>query len=252
MIILGGEVIVYVKKDKILFCSIIYLLILSCIHFLIYDKPVEYFQGKDDGIFPKAVIKTYAKTKQEIESKSDEENNYVEVGNIKIENEDSFSSIIMQASDNTFYLNHDRYGRKNVFGETFLDYRTNEKSKILILYGHNSKNVRLPFKIFESYYSKDYYNSHKFIDLEIKKEKRRYEIFSVFVETENWDYLDISFPTKKSYYDHLYNLSKKSIYNTGYEVSGDEEVLIVQTCSTKKEYQGFDRKFLLVISRRVK
>ena len=39
-------------------------------------------------------------------------------------------------------------GKKNIFGEAFLDYRTNEKSKILILYGHNSKSVNLPFKVF--------------------------------------------------------------------------------------------------------
>lgn len=240
----------YMKKDKIVLLVGIYFFIFSYIHFFVREKP-KVIAHSYSNVIAKTVTKTVAKTRKLNISKPREvEKNYSNVGLLSIENEDSFSSIVMQGEDNSYFLNHDQYGKENIFGIPFLDYRVNDSSKVLIIYGHNSKNVNLPFKTFENYYSKNYYDNHKYIDFVLKEEKRRYEIFSVFVETENWDYLDIDFPTQKSYYEHLYNLYKKSIYDTGYEVN-DDEVLIIQTCSTKKQYQKFDKKFLLIISRRV-
>ena len=50
---------------------------------------------------------------------------------------------------------------------------------------------------------------------------------------------------------HLEKLKSKSIYDTGENISPDDNILILQTCSFKKEYENFNKKYLLIIARRV-
>ena len=198
----------------------------------------------DDVIYVNALTTKKNKYKTDA-NKSDE------VATLYIEN-DTFNTKIVQGKDNNFYLNHDINKRKSKFGTPFLDYRTDLSAKKLIIYGHNSRNINMVFKVFENYYNKDYLNSHKNIILQTNNEKRIYEIFSVYIETDNWDYLDIDFPTRKSYFDHLNELKSKSMYEIDTELDGDEDILIIQTCSTLKKYSNYNKKFLLIISRRVR
>ena len=46
-------------------------------------------------------------------------------------------------------------------------------------------------------------------------------------------------------------LKSKSMYDTGVEVTKDDEILILQTCSTHKDYHNYQKKYLLIILRRV-
>ena len=132
-----------------------------------------------------------------------------------------------------------------------MDSRTKLGDKKLIIYGHNSRYVRMPFKIFENYYDKKYLDIHKKIIFNTINEKRVYEIFSVYTETKNWDYLDIEFPTRKSYFDHLNDLKNRSIHDIDVELSGEDEILIIQTCSTHKDYRNYKKKFLIIVAKRV-
>ena len=40
-------------------------------------------------------------------------------------------------------------------------------------------------------------------------------------------------------------------YDTGVDISASDNILILQTCSYKEEYSKYNKKYLLVISRRV-
>ena len=61
----------------------------------------------------------------------------------------------------------------------------------------------------------------------------------------------VNFKDDEEYLNHLLKLKSKSMYDTGVEVTKDDEVLILQTCSTHKDYRNYQRKFLLIILRRV-
>ena len=173
------------------------------------------------------------------------------VGVLEIPNT-NYSTLIMQSKDNIFYLRKDVNKKYSRGGTPFLDYRTNiDKSKKLLIYGHNSKYIDMPFKILESYYDKDFYEEHKYIILKSSKKETKYEIFSIYVEPGDWSYLDVDFKNDKEYEEHLNMLKSKSLIDTGIDVSKDDEILILQTCSTKKEYQKFKKKFLLIVSRKV-
>ena len=64
--------------------------------------------------------------------------------------------------------------------------------------------------------------------------------------------MNINFIDNEDYYRHINNLKDKSIYNTEIELKYYDEILILQTCSNHKDYLNYDKKYLLIISRRIK
>ncbi len=173
------------------------------------------------------------------------------VGILEIENTD-YIVPVLQSEDNSYYLNHDAYGNSNYMGSIYLDYRVDiDSSKKLLIYGHNSSNIDMPFKILEEFYDKSYYDSHRYMTLTTSNMKKRYEIFSVYVEPTDYSYMNINFENEDEYLNHLKKLKGRSMYDTGVEVSSDDDILILQTCSTHKDYRNYAKKYLLIILRRV-
>jgi len=180
-----------------------------------------------------------------------EYNNDDVVGILEINNTD-YIVPIMQGEDNDYYLNHTPDGKENYMGSIYLDYRVNiDSSKKLLIYGHNSSNIDMPFKILEEFYDKDYYNNHKYVEITTSTTKKKYEIFSVHVETKDFSYMNINFVNDEDYLNHITKLKERSMYDTDIELGNDDEILILQTCSTHKDYYNYTKKYLLIILRRV-
>ena len=178
-------------------------------------------------------------------------NNDDVVGILEINNTD-YVVPVMQGDDNDYYLNHTPDGKSNFMGSIYLDYRVDiDSSKKLLIYGHNSSNIDMPFKILEEFYDKEYYDNHKFVEITTSTMKKKFEIFSVHVETSDFSYMNINFDSDDDYLSHLEKLKSRSIYDTGVEISSDDEILILQTCSTHRAYQKYSKKYLLIILRRV-
>lgn len=178
-------------------------------------------------------------------------NNNDVVGILEINNTD-YIVPIMQGDDNKYYLKHTPYGEKSSMGSVYLDYRVDiDSSKKLLIYGHNSSNVDMPFKILEEFYDRDYYDNHKYVEVTTSNMKKKYEIFSVFVEISDFSYMDITFDNDDEYLNHINNLKSKSMYDTGVALSKDDEILILQTCSEHPDYRNYQKKYLLIVLRRV-
>lgn len=179
-------------------------------------------------------------------------NNSDVVGIINIEGID-LNEAIMQSTDNSFYLNHNEYKDYDAYGSIFMDYRINPyTSKKILIFGHNSSYIDTPFGNLENYYSEDYYQNHKYITIQIESEIRKYEIFSVYVETSDWTYMNLNFSNDEEWYNHLVILKNNSLYDTNVEINASDEILILQTCSNNKDYSNYDKKYLLIISKRIK
>lgn len=172
------------------------------------------------------------------------------LGIIEILNTD-FEQVFVQSKDNNEYLTQDIYKEKNKAGVPFLDYKVNLDSKKILIYGHNSVYYDAPFHYLENYYDEDFYNQHRYILMKLENETRKYEIFSVYIEPREWDYIKTDFNSEMEYYNHLVKLKNKSLYKSDVLLTKDDQILILQTCSFKKEYQGYQKKFLLIIARRV-
>lgn len=173
------------------------------------------------------------------------------VGIINIEGTD-IKEVVLQGEDNEYYLNHNINKKFDIKGSVYLDYRVNiDDSKKKIIYSHNSKNLKVPFKTLDNYYNYDYYKEHEFIELITNNEIQRYQIFSVYVETKDWDYMKVDFKDNNEWYKHLTKLKNESLYETDVSINQDDDILILQTCCLNKDYKQYKNKYLLVIAKKV-
>lgn len=196
-------------------------------------------------------IDTSFNYKETIDKLQSQYNNKDIIGILKIKNA-NYSMPIVQTNNNDFYLNHNLYKEKNVAGAAFLDYRTNiNSSKKLIIYGHNSLSIKAPFNILEKFYDKSFYDNNKKIELVTDTTKKVYEVFSVYVETIDFSYMNLDFDNDDEYLTHINKLKNRSIYDEEIELTSNDEILILQTCSSLKKYRNYEKKYLLIILRRV-
>ena len=185
-----------------------------------------------------------------VDNLKDEYQNNDIVGVLSIENTD-FRVPILQGEDNSYYLNHTPDGKKNFMGSIYLDYRVNiDSSRKLLIYGHNSSRIDMPFKILEEFYDINYFNNHKYMSIITSNMEKKYEIFSVYVEPTDYTYMNLKL-SDEEYDNQIKKFKEKSLYDTGIEVTGNDEILILQTCSTHKDYSNYTNKYLLIMLRRV-
>ena len=181
-------------------------------------------------------------------------NNNDIIGIITIDNT-SINEPIAQTTDNDYYLNHTLDKEYDKYGSIYMDYRIDlNNSKKILIFGHNSSIYDtdiVPFKELENYYNENYYQTHKYITLTLENEIRTYEIFSIYVETSDFTYMNLNFNTNEDWYRHIIKLKNKSLYNTSVDISQNDEILILQTCSNNQNYSNYDQKYLLVISKRI-
>ncbi len=202
------------------------------------DEPVETYENNTE----KQIIDEYIKKYKNKEI----------VGEISLLDTD-YKKAIVQHNDNDYYLNHTENKKSNFMGAIFLDYRVNiNSSKKLLIYGHNSSRVSMPFKILEEYYDYEYYNKHPYIQIITNKATKLFKIYSVYIEVEDFDYMKTDFKNNDEWYNHISKLKKKSFYDTGVDINKYDNVLILQTCSTHKDYKKYKDKFLLVVAKEVK
>ncbi len=188
---------------------------------------------------------------EKISSLKNEYNNNDVVATIAIENTD-FNTVVMQGEDNSYYLNHLPDKTYNINGSIFLDYRVDiENSNKLLIFGHSSPTYFLPIMIIENYKDKEFYENHKYIYLSTIKQVKKYEVFSAFVETSDWSYMNLNYSSKDDYFNHLNAFKSKSFYDTNVQINKDDKVLILQTCSNLKEYSKFSKKYMLVIAKQI-
>lgn len=242
------------KNKKIM---IIFLIVLVCSLFCKYefnvfndkineDIPIMKIE-KDDNVENDEAI-----YQNKIKDLKEEFDNQDIVGILSVENSD-FNEIVVQTTDNEYYLDHSITHQSDWRGQAFLDYRLNiNKSKKLLIYGHNSSKNYVPFKFFENYYDSNYLNEHKYIYLQTDRELNKYEIFSVYIEVSDWSYFTkVKFSTEEAYYKHILELKNKSLYDTGVSVENEDDILILQTCSYHKDYSNYEDRFLLIIAKRL-
>ncbi len=234
----------------------IYLFLIILILFLL----VGYVCYQDRDTFLKQEngnVETHFKDKtSEIDTNSDkveklrrEYQNDDIIGNLSIAGT-GIDEAILQSGDNDYYLNHDNYGNYDKYGSIFLDYRCHKNSKKLLIFGHSSIRIDTPFNNLEKYYEEDYYKNHLYIDVVIDDEVRKYLIFSVYIETSDFTYMNLNI-SDEVYLENLKDYKKKSFYDTGVDVYPSDEILILQTCSNHKDYVKYKDKYLLIIAKKI-
>lgn len=188
--------------------------------------------------------------KEEVISIKDELDNPDVLGYIRLLGT-NIDEVFVQGVDNDYYLNYNEKRERDVRGAIFLDYRVKLNDRKLLVYGHNSSTLEVPFKELEKYYNKSFFDNHQFIEIRTEKKILTYQIFSIFIEVQDWSYMNINFQTEEDWYKHITKLKQKSMYDTGIDIKEDDHILILQTCSHHKDYKKYNDKYLLVIGKKI-
>lgn len=243
------------KKIEYLLCSLAFVILLFQIEF---SRKIELNRFNDNFVLTETINENNESIKNDVEIVYQEEittlkneyNNFDVVATLEILNT-TYKVPVVQGTDNDYYLNHLPNKEYNIMGSIFLDYRVNiESSKKLLIFGHNSSTYHMPFEILSNYYDESYLNSHKFIELRTVKSIKKYEIFSVFTETSDFSYMKVDF-SNSNYLEHINNLKNKSIYNIETDLNDDSNILILQTCSTHKDYLKYKKKYLIIVLKEI-
>ena len=157
---------------------------------------------------------------------------------------------VAQTNDNDYYLHYDLERNENIIGATFLDYRNNiDNDKKLLIYSHSDPEGTLPFVVLNKYIDKKFFGENKYIYLVDSNKKRKYEVFSSYIETSDFDYVNLEDFNGLSYLEHLEKLKSKSLVKSNIGLDGDTKVLILQTCSF--ENINANTKYQLVIAKEI-
>ncbi len=152
--------------------------------------------------------------------------------------------LVAQGTDNDYYL-HTGYDRKrSKSGSIFMDYRCNMEQSPLkghyILYGHNMKNGSMFHNLMEYKDEKFFYNNRIF-RFDTLYEDYEWEIFSAYVSDTDFYFIDTTFKDDADWLAFLHTVQDKSMYPTNAELSADDVVLTLCTCS----YEFDDARFVI-------
>lgn len=176
------------------------------------------------------------------------------VGWLELGGENAFSAPVVQR-DNSYYLKHDFYGREDRHGAVFLDYRnkTSPRDDSLIIYGHNM-NDGAWFHYLVNYQHPEFVAADPLITFNTLREEGEYAVFGVFIAAtlpqhgDDFDYHNrTSFATIEEKQEYLDRIARRSLLNTGVEVTVRDELLILSTC-----VYDFSGERLVVAARRLR
>lgn len=148
------------------------------------------------------------------------------VGWLKIPNT-NIDYPVVKSLDNSFYLDHDFYSNKNVYGWIFADFKNGFPilSWNTILYGHNT-SVGIMFGDLINFLDEDWYKNeeNKYIYFSTTEMNYKFEIFSVYKINNTNDYLSVDY--KDGFIDMIRN---RSFIDFNTDVN-DEKIITLSTC----------------------
>ena len=174
-------------------------------------------------------------------------NNNDIIGRLIIDNL-GIDELLVQTTDNDYYLRRLLDGTYNIMGSMFVDYRSDiESGRQINIYGHNSDIYDLPFRKLPNYLDRDFFLNNRTITLETLNGTKTFEIFSVKVITDDIEHTEILFDNDADFNEHIKKLRNNPLYDSLDEVSGTDQILVLQTCLINNTLG----KYLIIIGRKV-
>lgn len=153
---------------------------------------------------------------------------------IKVNNTNIDFSIV-QSNNNEYYLKHNFNKEYNSSGWIFADYRNkfDNTDKNIIIYGHNTQNGNM-FSTLKNTTKKSWYTNpdNLLISFYTIMGSYNYQIFSIYtIRAQNFND-SIEFSTDTEFQNYIDDISSKSIYDFGIEVTPNDNLLTLYTCNT--------------------
>lgn len=173
---------------------------------------------------------------QEIDVKLEElkkENEDI-IGWIRFDKIDSLSYPILYSGDNDTYLRTDIYGNNTIAGCIFMEGKNHPDFKDChtILYGHNMKNESM-FGSLKNYKTEGFYKEHQYFTIYTGEAAYRYRIFAYRDVPEEDAVYTVGFVKDDTFGEFADQMKRGSYIETRIEVSKEDQVITLSTCSTK-------------------
>lgn len=155
------------------------------------------------------------------------------IGWIAFDNLD-ISYPVMQGSDNDYYLHHTFSGEKNSAGSIFADAINHPDftDSHTFLYGHNMRN-RTMFGSLRNYKDPSFYIGNEYFTVYTGEKVLRYQIFSYYDVSENSDVYTVWYTPDETFEKAVGKMKSNAYYDTGVEVSAEDRIVTLSTCSAK-------------------
>ncbi|MCR5734912.1 MAG: class B sortase [Lachnospiraceae bacterium] len=160
---------------------------------------------------------------------------------------------VVSTSDEDYYLHHDFYGQKSIYGTLFVKdiADVDTPGTNIIIYGHHMRNDTM-FGGLDAYESEDFFKSHEIIEFNTLYEERRYRVISVFRsevlpdDSDKFRYYDFYQADSKEDFDYFYkNIKELSEYETGITADYGDTFITLSTCA----YHTQNGRFVVVAKR---
>lgn len=153
-----------------------------------------------------------------------------------------------------FYLNHNLNGEYDGIGVPYVDFRHDFTGRKTIIYSHSSKAGNGPFQALQNYHNNPgFYSGHRMITIHYQGKTYNYEIFSVYVsvadseESSGLEYFHRMNYSDSEWEETIQWYKNNSEYDTGVSVNGNDQILILQTCSMDPNYYARYYRYNLLI-----
>ena len=168
-----------------------------------------------------------------IDFKALKEKNSDVVAYLKVNNT-NIDYVVVKGTDNKFYLKHNLYKEYNKLGWIFMDYhnRLDGTDKNIVIYGHNTANKSM-FGTLRNIVKKEWYTNpdNYIIKLVLEDEVLTYQVFSTYtIKVEDY-YINTIFKDNTEFNKFVNTLKKRSVYNYGVSVNGEDSILTLSTCT---------------------
>ena len=229
------------KIIKLFLCIVLMLVAVYFIHYHYKYQVVDDYDNKGLGISKDNM--------EELSDLKEEYNNNEIVMSIDIPG--VLALPIVQTSDNDYYLTHDLSRKESDVGTPFLDYRIKSfNDKKIVVYGYNDVDSSLPFSSLTNYKDESFYKEHSIILTSSNEGKRKYKIFSCFVEEKGFNYEILNVYNSTKYEEQIKTLKEKSSYDTSVDVSDEDRIIVLLTGTLNESKDSL--KYQFVIGKEVK
>ena len=162
------------------------------------------------------------------------------VGWIYFENND-ISYPVLYSGDDDKYLRKSFDGEDATAGSIFVEGANNSdfEDKNTIIYGHNMRNLSMFGKLKKYTREQDYYDNNKYIQIITPNMYYRYEIFAYESVNEDSDVYQISFENDAAIESYINKIRDLSERQTDIDVSVDDKIITLSTCSTLSSHKRF-------------
>ena len=223
------------NKKKKMIIKFIMLICLLVLVYSLYNIVMWYIDNKKNESIKEEIKEIIENNSEDntIDFSTLKEKNKEIVAYLKVNNT-NIDYVVVKGSDNSYYLKHNLYKENNRAGWIFMDYhnKLDGNDKNIVIYGHNTRDGSM-FGTLRNVVTREWYENedNHIINLVLDGEVLTYQVFSTYsIKVEDY-YINTIFKDNNEFNTFINTLKKRSVYDYGVEVSGEDSILTLSTCT---------------------